>query len=511
MTTVARKPRREADPAGTVIPPGVAARLARAVAVPGERGREVTPGNGLGAWRPVEDAAAVALAVPVREEVVALDHDDPGRAARAAGEVARAIAERGWRPVVGASGRPGGRHVLARVPDPVARAEVLALAGRLGFDPRAWIRPPGSPHRLGAAWRLLEPPDPLEALRALEAPPRPPIGERWARMLDTGRGPTGDRSRDLYRLAAAARVAGWTWPDYREAVLASAAGAKVRDLARERGQAAADRWLARTWERAGDYTAAHPVGPDGGDGPARVAEVAAAHARAPWPDKSGTTDRQVLAAILARAEAAGTPEVAASSRDVALAAGVGRDTAERSVRRLRADGWLAVAQAPDRGRSLATVHRLQVPAERRNEATYTPPSRRESSGLIATLTPDAFRTRRGLSAGAWQVLAAVVADPGADLPALAAAVGKRRNGKGRHDGTRRHLARLAGLGLIVGDGGGWRAPDDLDARLADLADLLGTAGATRRQADRIDRQRAARALVLARLRAAQDRDGKGQP
>ena len=71
-------------------------------------------------------------------------------------------------PVLVASGQPGHRHVVCKVPEQLWKP-TGAVARRLGADVRGSIRPPLTPHRHGLAVELLSPVDPTEATWWLRA------------------------------------------------------------------------------------------------------------------------------------------------------------------------------------------------------------------------------------------------------------------------------------------------------------------------------------------------------
>jgi hypothetical protein len=139
---------------------------------PGGNALRIDEGNhGLG-WQPLEEAVASgqAFAVEVDPAILAIDADgkEMGRIARS---FADSLPRRGIEPVLLASGRPGHRHIFARIPDRTTLQGVRDAAKAAGLDVRRPIRPPLSPHRLPDQYgpSLIRPTDPGAALRLLEA------------------------------------------------------------------------------------------------------------------------------------------------------------------------------------------------------------------------------------------------------------------------------------------------------------------------------------------------------
>jgi hypothetical protein len=151
--------------------------LAWAVARPGSRALLIAPNNESLGWVAVEEAVAGgrSFAVNVDEDMLALDADDEAKGRFVEEILAPEISSKGISPVVIASGRPGHRHLFARIEDRRLKRELADRAQERGIDVRRTIRPPLSPHRLGLAVALLSPSSVTEALKALQ-PTKSPTG-----------------------------------------------------------------------------------------------------------------------------------------------------------------------------------------------------------------------------------------------------------------------------------------------------------------------------------------------
>lgn len=137
-----------------------------------------------------------AFMVYLREGVVAWDADpDEGTEGMPpwVATIRRVAAEIGGRCVIVGSGQPGHYHVYVVAPPGWSSAEIKerflqeqdipAGAQRAGSG----IRPPLSPHRLGGAGTLLEPPDYSLALAALTSRPGViPLSLESQRVLRSG-------------------------------------------------------------------------------------------------------------------------------------------------------------------------------------------------------------------------------------------------------------------------------------------------------------------------------------
>ena len=160
----------------SVVAPEVLHAFATAIVRPGGNALLINPDNSKLRWVSIETAATarMAFAVEVAPEILAVDADSPALGLRAEGDLASSLIETGFTPVIVASGRPGHRHVFARISDPALLLRIKAQVrseryaeGRKRLDVRHSIRPPLAPHRLGLAPKLLSPPDVATAVGAL--------------------------------------------------------------------------------------------------------------------------------------------------------------------------------------------------------------------------------------------------------------------------------------------------------------------------------------------------------
>lgn len=480
--------------------------LVRAVTA-GRQGLRLYPDNRAAGWAPIAELVRdrSAFAVDVDVDVVALDADSPG-AGLILEDFAELVRQHDAEPVVVASGRPGHRHMFARIPDPFRRAELVRAAKELGLDVRRTIRPPLGPHRLGLEVHLVTPTTPAEAVRALSSP-RPVrledvrrLGHRAARALIEGHAERADRSRSgtVRSVALGAANAGWSAEHLYRALMIPThrGGARVQELADRAGSDAARRYVRGELDRARQYVRAHPLIHDRGAALERIADIRAAADSRPecWHGMGGSTDRAVLEALLELGTISGNvTDLGASVRTLAERAGIGLGTASRALRRLEAAGWV---RARRRGGAHGPgLYELSRPPD--GGGTVLSALRgvcRDCSTSVrgALYAHDAFRWRAlGKTAAAY--LDALCAHPRtvAEL-GEAFAVTERT--------VRRHLAHLEAAGLAVRTGGGWVRADDALDRLDGLAVELGTAGALELARARHALNRAGYAGRRARLR-----------
>lgn len=455
------------------------------------------------------DDLGAPYVVNVAPDVLALDIDateagDPDAFTAAAEALADQLDADGWPVLRVTSGRPGHWHLWAVIADPDALDRAKFDATVAGIPPRAVMRPPGSPHRLGLPVRVLDDPDAFtaaaKAARIAEAADRATVDRDrfdWRRILATGKLPAsldavpagcGPGWWRVWWIAVGAARAGLT-VDQLRAELAKPAnlggGAYRRRLTRH-ATGHADHWLdAYVWPKATQVARKRPTTPaDATEARRQLAAIRAAVDAHPWRGIAGTTDRAVLVALLDRAHARGSLTPAMSHRELAEAAPCHRNTAKAATDRLRAAGWLLVAErgrgttdtAPDgtyRERANATRWRLRLPAELRARACATegtPPARTSLSGTSARARLDACRWR-GLGLNAPRVLDALAAVGPMTSRGLA-----DRLGLSWGNLRARLLPRMAGLGLLVRAGDAYALADDLDAALAGAAVTLGLNG-----------------------------------
>lgn len=185
-----------------------------------------------------------------------------------------------------------------------------------------------------------------------------------------------------------------------------------------------------------------------------------------WHGRSGATDAAVAAAVGAVAWRYARLPVAAAGAEVAVAAGVQRTTAFRSLARLCADGWLVRTRAGSRSHAalydFGPLPALLHPAAERHPAAGLPPT---------VLHADATRW------GALGKSSARVFDKLTTSPQRVAALAEAL---GCAPGTvRRHLTKLRRSALAEPTKSGWvRSPH---ADLTATAVAFGTHGLASRQ------------------------------
>ena len=317
--------------------------IANAVKRPGGRARLLHADNRSGAWVSVAEAvqSGQAFFVEVADDVLAIDCDSADRV-DVVQKIAADLQVHGYRPVQIASGRPDHQHLFVRVADSQARASFVERAKQADLDVRRSMRPPGSPHRLGLSVRFLDPADPAEALAALSRRARPPLSPGMEWMLRTGdfRGRYASRSEMLLGLAMAAVNAGWTFSEYVESILTSAAGEKLRG----RTAQAAEKYLKRCWAKAVQRAVTTPPVRNRTDAQREIISIfeAAFKEVMTWSGAAGATDAKVLIGHLDLAFEVGSPTYHVSVRTLANRTVIPATTVARSHRRLIKRGWLSL-------------------------------------------------------------------------------------------------------------------------------------------------------------------------
>lgn len=261
---------------------------------------------------------------------------------------------------------------------------------------------------------------------------------------------------------------------------------------RRKSEESALRWLRRSYSTATAWSEKHE---SAGRTLARQAQQWALSA--PWPGRTGSTDRAVFLAHTEIARAAGALTYAASVRRLAELAGVNAMTAVRANRRLVAAGTVAYDTAHIG--TLASLYTLA--GVMRRAYTSSQSECVEVYALRTTITADAFRYR-GLGKAALEVWTHLQAQPGMTAGELTTATGRNRST------VNRALARMARLvdpasgevlRLVERDGDGWRA---VTADLEAVARAVGTTGTGTRQRAKHDGERAGFRRAMARARAA---------
>ncbi|WP_436764367.1 hypothetical protein [Streptosporangium sp. V21-05] len=145
----------------------------------------------------------------------------------------------------------------------------------------------------------------------------------------------------------------------------------------------------------------------------RVVAVRAAIDAVPerWCTQAGPSDRKALEYVLELALEAVTTEIELDCRRLAAATGMGRSTADRALRRLALDGWLALAAAGEGQKARSFT--LLAPAG--FQAPVTEASTAASSGCEEGVEAVTDVTKEALAEGGTQVnprLPAVLRPPG---------------------------------------------------------------------------------------------------
>lgn len=480
--------------------------LARAV-TRSPRARLLSPDNTASRPVPLEHAvrSGGAYFVTPRTDLLVIDVDLPDDPTKAGDVLASfdilmdGAARHGVAHLALPSGRPGHRHGYLVAGTGAGRARLERWCKTRGLDVRTHgVRPPGSPHRSGKG-HVWEAGYPLEhALAVLNSPVQAAATEQLAADLCPftlpGRIQTAVRhghARAGYASASHARMA------LAVAVRSNggAAGlvdAILRDTSSPLGatfRAKPTGWqrseVARVWAKAGVWIDA------GGraDAPTHLERIAAAAEAWAWKGTAGGSDLAVLEELVRSAAAVPTTVVGASLGAIAVGAGVSTDTARAALLRLAVAGWVRVV-----AQETATTTRtyaLLVPAGADTSGHGHIPEREEFGDLGADVA-----RHRGLGKITVRVARTVWRSPQISTPALARALAMAPAT------LRYHLRKLAGAGILTGDGHGWLVTTTREL-VETLTTRLGVAGAKVRQVELIERARAVRAsarATFARLR-----------
>jgi DNA-binding MarR family transcriptional regulator len=194
------------------------------------------------------------------------------------------------------------------------------------------------------------------------------------------------------------------------------------------------------------------------------------------------TSKAVFLAHTNLAHRSGQLTYHASSRDIAEIAGVGRKTAAKASARLAESGLLELVQSATF--SYANRYRL---TEKTNIAPLPHIGLEGVGSSSSFLLPDAFR-RGGLGHSAFEVLKAL------ESGLLKAKEIVQRTG--RHIQTVRNaLLRLSRFSYVERVSGRWRGKSLSEINLEELARIVGTAGARKKQKERHRGERLRRKLA----------------
>jgi len=252
------------------------------------------------------------------------------------------------------------------------------------------------------------------------------------------------------------------------------------------------RYLSLTWHNAREFVATHDS--EAGLLAARLREWALAR---PWRGRGASSDRAVYLAHLHVVTGCGQDPHDASARWLGELAGVSWQTAANANRRLVAAGLLELTRRATP--LLSHVWRLPIPPDLEGDTKFG--AYFDTLSLLhVTMCQsmhglDAFRFR-GLNKSACEVLTALQAAGEATVKDLAAVTGRHRTT------VKRGLLKMLRVGVVVVLGDGlWCAVADPD--FDEVARLLGTKGAAKRQRSQHirDRRYNARGLERKRKRA----------
>jgi len=382
-----------------------------------------------------------------------------------------------------------GGHILTRLPTAVKPKSFKSE----GFEVRGqgqYVLVPPSIHPSGMVYRFLHKPpsiirvpslDVLDWLR-LEPAPEKHI-PRTARHLLQGDKQCHYDSRSEAEQAIITSLfnVGFRFDEILAIFEKYPAAGKFREIQALTGPIAAISWLRTCFESARNWCAT--------DSPTRTRArtVQALAEAAPWPGRTGSTDRAVFLAHLNIAHMSGHELYHASSRDLAEIAGCARLTASKACRRLRQQGHLVLV-APA---SFPYANRYRLP----EKTKFDPLPHMGLYGMDQSssfLLPDAFR-KGGLGRPAFEVLSAF---RGEALRAKDLA-----DKTGRHIQTiRKSLKRLDEFGYAMKSRGRWSGIPIAKIDLRELATKVGTSGARKRQREQHKAERLRREIIMKRSR-----------
>ncbi len=394
--------------------------------------------------------------------------------------------------VLTCSGPSGGRHVWLALADAVdagivdtlarlARARLPSLdIAPLANPVTGCVRPPGAPHRAGGSSTVLAgDPAALAAPTATAADvarlvdalaanhrPEPPATIDPAAALPTDRAarlylpgvrrqlPAGstqalevdaaavDANTVLRRVLVGAAAARWRCTDVASLVAHSPGLEHVRSQGqgpgvprRVRSPGESRAVLARQWDRAVRWVAAHPRASNLEDPTfepraaalAAVVELTQTRADAAagrWAGPGGPADRRVLDALCVLSLHAVSPVVEADIRRLGLVCGIGRETARTALLRLARDGWVTRHSPADGPRAASWILNealstaIDVPS--RSQADPRPPgagSAERNRWLtllrtrLAAVAHDVFTPAGGLGHATGQLYATLTTQP----------------------------------------------------------------------------------------------------
>lgn len=460
----------------------------------------------------VEDAVSSGrcFTMDVRDGILAADGDSADAADRVA-NLRRELEGRGYSVVVLRSGQPGRRHLFAAVQDPDLEY-FEGRARKLGLDPRVFIRPPLTPHRLALPVTLEHPLDPEEALRRLEGVTSP-IPRREVRpRRTTGRrasedrvraprspqvliallsepvqdvvrsGPAGYRSRSeaIHAVLVQAASRGFTTDEVLD--LMSDESLPITEKLMEMDSDKAEAWLLRDWERAQEFVA---------DGVSNIAEYLRVLHGYPWParGKLRMAYEGVLHVIIRSGQVA--PHIAV--RTLALVVGCGTAAAQSALAQLTELGLLYASKPTQ------VTHATQyLPLEQTDTLATTPPTDIMIADFMNRLRypPGEDLWRQGaLNHSARETFLLLL------LEGEASACGLARKLPYHKRTVLGHLQRLSEAGFVEEGAAGWQVMGDAGVDFETSAVELHSHGKGRRYAQRFRTERKNFNEFVAKVRA----------
>jgi DNA-binding MarR family transcriptional regulator len=365
-----------------------------------------------------------------------------------------------------------GGHILTKTPVPVKPKSFK----KEGFEVRAqgqFVLLPPSTHPSGKVYRFINQPasivrvpslDALDWLKLEPAPHHKPLPRKAWQILQ---GERYDRyaSRSEAEQAVVTTLVNSGFNFYETlALFRSYSPAKFTEIER-RDPDKATQWLQLCYDQARAFCAV--------DSPARrfARAVQIKAELSPWPGRHGITSKAVFLAHTNLAHRSGQTSYHASSRDIAEIAGVARKTAANASRRLAASGLLELVQSATF--SYANRYRL---SEKTNIAPLLHIGLEGVGSTSSFLLPHAFR-RRGLGHAVFEVMRALESGP-----LKAKEIAQRT---GRHVQTvRKALLRMSRFGYAGKFQGRWTGKPLNEINLEELAKIVGTAGARKKQKER---------------------------
>ncbi|WP_405167121.1 helix-turn-helix domain-containing protein [Nocardia sp. NBC_01499] len=469
--------------------------LALAVVKRGGKARLIDEWNGAdpAGWIPIEDAVASgqAFIVNVKATLTAFDLDTPELVE--SGERLRQWSESVALPtLLVSSGRENHQHLYIQTDD---RAAVEHQAVTLGIGKDAHrhtkaIRPPLAPHRLGLQTALIVPLTVEKALEVLGPSEHDETRYKnlppWLISVINDGDPEGKysgRSPMALAVASGLRRCGYGFEYFRAAMTNPTNGCSTKYFALVNGEGTEDpeAFLVRVWEKSADQLSPKQIVAD-------LENVRAQVMGAPWPGKTGNTDRAVMLALCELGTTSATTALAFGSRRIAEVAQIQDKTARKALSRLVDADWLVRVKASRLGD--ADTYRFGPTVDKMTALSTSPQldirtmcGTDDQLGDDRVLMHPVFRNGSGLGKNRGQTWL-ILKNAGRPMTALEIADtvgGNRRT-------VDRHLIELGKHGLAVKTGIRWEVSGD-SRRLDELAVEFGTIDRAVRQAEQNERNR----------------------